>query len=135
MFKELLENDWRYEISTIAAADLGTKKWNKVTILPLARDLKVFRSYLLSEAFQDTITPTEIILLTKVKQVVSVLCTNDLQQHTAILIKLRSNFFDDNRNIYLFPNLNAHNPITGYKILQKLAKMSGGENPGALTST
>ncbi|KAG5860779.1 hypothetical protein JTB14_004479 [Gonioctena quinquepunctata] len=50
MFKRLLEDDWKFEISTSAAHDLHIKKWNKITILPLAADLRDFRQYLLKEA-------------------------------------------------------------------------------------
>lgn len=49
-FKQLLEDAWRFEISTRAAADLSIKKWNKVTLVPLATDLRTFRNYLISKA-------------------------------------------------------------------------------------
>lgn len=49
-FKQLLEDAWKFEISTVAAADLNVKKWNKLTILPLASDLKLLREYLLNKA-------------------------------------------------------------------------------------
>ncbi|KAK9873740.1 hypothetical protein WA026_002096 [Henosepilachna vigintioctopunctata] len=46
----LIETNWCYEISKKAATDLKTKKWNKVTIIPLASDLKIFREYLVKTA-------------------------------------------------------------------------------------
>lgn len=48
-FKQLLENSWKYEISTQAGNDLNTKTWNKITILPLATDLKLLRTYLIEK--------------------------------------------------------------------------------------
>lgn len=42
---ELLRSNWKFELSTQAANDLTTKKWNKVTIIPLASDLKVMKDY------------------------------------------------------------------------------------------
>lgn len=46
-FKQLLKDTWRFEVSTTAAADLNIKKWNKPTVLPIAKDLQHFKSYLL----------------------------------------------------------------------------------------
>lgn len=51
-FKNLLENTWKYEISSQAGHDLNTKTWNKVTIVPLAADLKLFRTYLIEKGNQ-----------------------------------------------------------------------------------
>lgn len=200
-FKQLLQDAWRFEISTTAASDLSTKKWNKITLLPLAKDIKVFRNYLLKiagnalqtlkcnskdinaykllmetifcrllllnrkrvgelqriplhvyenasnyksyEEFNDAITPTEKILLTKFKRIVTrgkrgrgvpVLFSTDLQEHVKVLIDLRCNFIDPS-NIYLFANTNSDNPITGYKIMSKHTKLANLTNPEALTST
>jgi hypothetical protein len=47
--KQLFEDSWRFEISTKAAADLNTHKWNKISILPLAQDLKTFKTFLEAE--------------------------------------------------------------------------------------
>lgn len=43
-FKNLLESTWKYEISSQASNDLNMKTWNKVTIVPLATDLQIFRN-------------------------------------------------------------------------------------------
>nr|CAI5821401.1 unnamed protein product [Callosobruchus analis] len=48
-FRQLLENMWKHEISSHAGRDLNTKTWNKVTLVPLATDLKMFRSYLVEK--------------------------------------------------------------------------------------
>ncbi|KAK4879533.1 hypothetical protein RN001_007679 [Aquatica leii] len=48
-FQNLLKDSWKFEISSVAASCLNTRKWNKVTIVPLANDLKIFRSYLLEK--------------------------------------------------------------------------------------
>ncbi|XP_064071887.1 uncharacterized protein LOC135193415 [Vanessa tameamea] len=42
----LIESNWKYDISSQAATDLNKKKWNKVTIVPLANDLKILKEYL-----------------------------------------------------------------------------------------
>lgn len=47
---QLLESEWKYEISTQALNDLNQKKWNKVTMVPLANDLKQLNEYLNSKA-------------------------------------------------------------------------------------
>lgn len=44
--KELIINEWRHEISTIANHDLQQKKWNKPSSVPLVEDLKILRDYL-----------------------------------------------------------------------------------------
>lgn len=52
VFRRLLENMWKHEISHQAGNDLNTKTWNKVTIVPLATDLKLFRNYLIQKGSQ-----------------------------------------------------------------------------------
>ena len=42
----LLTSNWRYEISSQAADDLNVNKWNKITIIPLASDLKLLKEWL-----------------------------------------------------------------------------------------
>ncbi|KAJ8965373.1 hypothetical protein NQ314_004185 [Rhamnusium bicolor] len=46
----LFTANWRFEISSQAASNLHLNKWNKVTIVPLASDLKILRNYLLQSA-------------------------------------------------------------------------------------
>ncbi|KAG5886935.1 hypothetical protein JTB14_025014 [Gonioctena quinquepunctata] len=46
----LFTANWKFEISSQAASNLHLNKWNKVTIIPLASDLKILRSYLLQTA-------------------------------------------------------------------------------------
>nr|CAI5861227.1 unnamed protein product [Callosobruchus analis] len=48
--KQLIEANWSYEISHKAAGDLKVNKWNKVKLIPLASDLKIFREYLTNTA-------------------------------------------------------------------------------------
>ncbi|CAG9763774.1 unnamed protein product [Ceutorhynchus assimilis] len=48
--KDLISSEWQYDVSTIANHDLSQKKWNKPSLIPLAEDLTLLRSYLLSEA-------------------------------------------------------------------------------------
>lgn len=43
----LIESQWKYQISSQAANDLSINKWNKVTLLPLASDIKLFKYYLI----------------------------------------------------------------------------------------
>lgn len=203
MFKTLLETTWKYEISSQAGSDLSIKTWNKVTIVPLAADIKLFRQYLIDtgngaekklmensfdlnsfnllmetvfsrllllnrkrvgelqrmklstylhaehnskvnyEEFSDAISLSEKVLIRNFKRVVTrgkrgrgvpVLFSIDMQAHIDILIKTRANFLKKD-NLYLFCNTKTENPITGYKIVQKHAKLCGAENPSALTST
>ncbi|CAH2005148.1 unnamed protein product [Acanthoscelides obtectus] len=47
---QLIEANWRFDISTNAANDLNLKKWNKVTLVPLATDLKLLKDYLMKVA-------------------------------------------------------------------------------------
>lgn len=47
---EMLKDHWRFEVSHKAASDLSMKKWNKITLVPLASDLKLLKSYLVSQA-------------------------------------------------------------------------------------
>ena len=42
----LLTSNWQYDISSQVASDLNTKKWNKVMIIPLASDMKIFKNFL-----------------------------------------------------------------------------------------
>lgn len=51
-FKNMIETTWKYEISSQAGHDLNTKTWNKVTLVPLAADLKLFRTYLIEKGNQ-----------------------------------------------------------------------------------
>uniref|UniRef100_A0A2A4JQQ9 Uncharacterized protein n=1 Tax=Heliothis virescens TaxID=7102 RepID=A0A2A4JQQ9_HELVI len=46
---QLLTDNWRYDISSQAADDLNMKKWNKVTLVPLATDLKLLKGHLLKK--------------------------------------------------------------------------------------
>lgn len=46
----LLESNWKFDISTQAANDLNMKKWNKITIVPLASDLKLLKEHLTLKA-------------------------------------------------------------------------------------
>lgn len=48
--KELLEANWKFEISSQASNDLNMQKWNKVTLVPLASDLKLLKDYLILTA-------------------------------------------------------------------------------------
>ncbi|KAJ8969281.1 hypothetical protein NQ314_001819 [Rhamnusium bicolor] len=42
----LFKTNWKYEISSQAGNDLNSKTWNRVTIIPLATDLKMLKNYL-----------------------------------------------------------------------------------------
>ncbi|XP_044765392.1 uncharacterized protein LOC123321723 [Coccinella septempunctata] len=46
----LFTSSWRFEISSQAGTDFNMKKWNKITIVPLAEDLKILKQYLISKA-------------------------------------------------------------------------------------
>lgn len=42
----LLESNWKFDISSYAAANLNSQKWKKITLVPLASDLKILKEYL-----------------------------------------------------------------------------------------
>ncbi|XP_060525289.1 uncharacterized protein LOC132701425 [Cylas formicarius] len=46
----LLASNWRFDISSRAGNDLNISKFNKITIVPLASDLKLLKEYLMSTA-------------------------------------------------------------------------------------
>ncbi|KAG5869724.1 hypothetical protein JTB14_011337 [Gonioctena quinquepunctata] len=46
----LFTTSWRFEVSSQAGSDLNMKKWNKVTIVPLAEDLEILKQYLIGKA-------------------------------------------------------------------------------------
>lgn len=68
---QLTESNWKYDVSTQAARDLNEKKWNKITIVPLANDLKILKEYLnkksldvaikIKEGLQTTETYTQLL--------------------------------------------------------------------------
>ncbi|XP_050516338.1 uncharacterized protein LOC126891198 [Diabrotica virgifera virgifera] len=47
---QFIEAHWKFEVSYQASNDLSVKKWNKVTIVPLASDLKLLKEYLTRKA-------------------------------------------------------------------------------------
>lgn len=47
---QILEANWRYDISTEASNHLNMQKWNKITIVPLASDLKLLKEHLCEKA-------------------------------------------------------------------------------------
>lgn len=47
---QLIEGNWRFDVSSQAASDLNLQKWNKVSLVPLASDLKLLKEYLLDKA-------------------------------------------------------------------------------------
>lgn len=46
----LFETNWKFDISSQAASNLNLKKWNKITVIPLASDLKLLRKHLIEVA-------------------------------------------------------------------------------------
>ncbi|KAF5287817.1 hypothetical protein FQA39_LY15678 [Lamprigera yunnana] len=98
-FVPSVEENWKFDISNQAADDLNMSKWNKVTIVPLASDLKILKEYLTTtainrkrtgelqrllvskyeetgingppsyEEFTDDIFPMEKILIRKLKRI------------------------------------------------------------------
>ncbi|KAG5863593.1 hypothetical protein JTB14_005010 [Gonioctena quinquepunctata] len=47
---QLIEGNWRFDVSSQAASDLNIQKWNKVSLVPLATDLKLLKECLLNKA-------------------------------------------------------------------------------------
>ncbi|KAK9754233.1 hypothetical protein QE152_g1632 [Popillia japonica] len=50
LLKDLIISEWRYEVSTLAISDLQQKKWNKPSLIPLAEDLALLKTYLNSSS-------------------------------------------------------------------------------------
>ncbi|KAL1509958.1 hypothetical protein ABEB36_004622 [Hypothenemus hampei] len=188
---QLIKTQWRFEISSQALNNLNINKWNKVTLIPLAGDLKLLKDYLIKKAekavtslqncndikqyqilletifcrlmllnrrrpgelqritldkneeFSEVVSPSEKILLKKFRRIVirgkrgrgvPVLFSTDVQEHIDILLKYRSIHIQQ-QNIYLFGNSKTSEPICGYKVLNKYAKLCGAKNPDAITAT
>lgn len=47
---QLIDSNWKFDIASQAATDQNKKKWNKITIIPLANDLKILKAYLQKKA-------------------------------------------------------------------------------------
>ncbi|XP_044752036.1 uncharacterized protein LOC123311961 [Coccinella septempunctata] len=47
---QLIEGNWKFDVSSQAANDLNIQKWNKVSLVPLAGDLKLLKNCLLKKA-------------------------------------------------------------------------------------
>lgn len=43
---QLVTAHWKFHISTLAGNDLSIKKWNRVTLIPFASDIKLLKEYL-----------------------------------------------------------------------------------------
>lgn len=50
ILKDLIITEWKYEVATIANNNLQQNKWNKPSLIPLAQDLALIKSYLTIEA-------------------------------------------------------------------------------------
>lgn len=46
----LIQSNWQFDVSSQAISDLSVKKWNKITIIPFASDLKIFKNFLSNRA-------------------------------------------------------------------------------------
>ncbi|CAH2100588.1 unnamed protein product [Euphydryas editha] len=199
----LIVSNWTSDISSNAADDLNLKKWNKVTIVTLATDLKLLKDHLCSaaqkasvqlkdentqdmaaynvlaetvfcralllnrirpeelqtlllstyvdkehkeyqyEEFHRTLTATENILVQRLKCIVirckrssgvPVLFSTDVQQDLDLLISLRDKYIYAG-NKFLFAKPPGMKCLCGYKVLQKHVKLSGANNPDAISST
>lgn len=47
---QLIIGNWKFDVSSQAASDLNIQKWNKVTLVPLANDLKLLKDCLINKA-------------------------------------------------------------------------------------
>lgn len=47
---QLISGNWKFDVSSQAANDLAVQKWNKVTIVPLANNLRLLKDFLISKA-------------------------------------------------------------------------------------
>lgn len=47
---QLIQSQWKFEVSSQANNDLNVRKWNKITIVPLAADLKLLKDHLIKVA-------------------------------------------------------------------------------------
>ena len=57
----LFKSNWSYEVSSHAANNLNLNKWNKITIVPLASDLRLLRDHL-SKLAKESLNILETIL-------------------------------------------------------------------------
>lgn len=200
---QLLDANWRYDVSNHASDDLSQKKWNKLTIVPLASDIKILKDYLHNvsnnirclietgnnnfklytdllevvyckilllnrrrpgelqrirlhdyltsidheegqyEEFNRALNPAERVLIKSFKRIVikgkrnrgvPVLLSLDVQKDMDVLLSLRDKYVSKT-NPYLFGKPGYETPLYGYKILQKMAKLSGAKYPNSISST
>ncbi|CAG9829822.1 unnamed protein product [Diabrotica balteata] len=47
---KIIEANWKFDVSSQASSDLSLKKWNKITLVPLASDLKLLKNYLIEKS-------------------------------------------------------------------------------------
>ncbi|CAH0552474.1 unnamed protein product [Brassicogethes aeneus] len=47
---QLINSNWKFDVSSQASSDLNIQKWNKVTLVPFANDLKLLKDCLINKA-------------------------------------------------------------------------------------
>lgn len=110
ILKTLIETEWRFEVSTIANNDLQRKKWNKPSLIPLAEDLTLLKTYTVRESekcrtvlqenptdqksFRTLVELTYVQLLLLNRRRVGELQRMALTEYTANIQNKNSNEFD-----------------------------------------
>ncbi|KAF5276274.1 hypothetical protein FQA39_LY06623 [Lamprigera yunnana] len=112
---EMQESNCKFGISNQAAGDLNISKWNKVTIVPLASDLKTLKEYL-------TTTAISIVIRRKRGRGVPVLFSKNVQDHIKLLLEVRPNFLAPT-NPYIFAKPQSNKSLSGYKVFGKTCKI------------
>ncbi|KAL3265800.1 hypothetical protein HHI36_009998 [Cryptolaemus montrouzieri] len=107
----LLESNWRFDLSNQASSDLNMKKFNKITVVPLANDLKIFKDFLMKQA----------------NQAIKILNRNPTAACYRNLMETIYCRKEDN------PDFQSSK--VGYKVVSKYAASCGAKNPKALTCT
>ncbi|KAI4463010.1 hypothetical protein MML48_4g00011825 [Holotrichia oblita] len=135
----LIDSEWRFEISTQASNDLSMKKWNKVTMVPLASDLKLMKDYLIVKA-NDVVEHLNIncqdkdaymILLETVFCRVLLLNRRRPGELQRLPLHIYQNSEQTTHNYEEFADI-----ITlSEQVIGKYAKLCGAKNPHAITAT
>ncbi|XP_072377251.1 uncharacterized protein [Diabrotica undecimpunctata] len=161
---QIIEGNWKYDISSQAANDLDMKKWNKVTLIPLASDLMLLKNYLVRRANEscdklqknnndinsyvfllETIycrlillnrrRPGELERMT-IQSYISAKDNQCYEEFSEAISETERILMKSFRRIVIKGKRERGVPVlVRYEVMSKYAKLCGAKNPSALTCT